>query len=103
MVQCKSYLFAFGSRARVAWLCASLLFCCSEMALAQKRADSSKVAQEIRTLVLGKAIEREFKGGEVHAYQIWLISGQYLPIGVQQKGMNIKATMLDPINYRILA
>ncbi len=52
--------------------------------------------QEIRTLELGKPIERELKGGEVHLYQITLAAGQYMHVVVEQRGIDVVVSFIGP-------
>jgi CHAT domain-containing protein/tetratricopeptide (TPR) repeat protein len=47
-------------------------------------------------LVPGVPIERELAGGEAHAYQIALVSGQYLRVVVDQRGINVVVRLLGP-------
>ncbi len=53
-------------------------------------------AQEPMTLALGQRIEREIAGGESHTYQIPLTAGQFMYTEVEQKGIDVTATLLSP-------
>src|SRR6185436_6477104 len=45
---------------------------------------------------IGRPIERLLSGGETHSYQIALTADQYLHIVVNQRGIDVVVTMLDP-------
>ncbi len=83
-------------------LFACLLLIWGSTASAQTRIDSSQVAPDIRPLEPGKPIERELKGGEVHAYQITLAAGQYLHVVVDQRGIDVVVTVLGPDNQKLI-
>src|ERR1700738_5132483 len=54
------------------------------------------VAQNVpspRPLELGKPIEMELKGGEVHSYSINLTAGQFLHLIVDQRGIDVVVTL----------
>lgn len=76
-------------------LAGALFFPCLT-AIAQERADSSRVRHDVRALELGNPIERELKGGEVHTYQIKLTAGQYLHVVVDQRGIDVVVTLFGP-------
>jgi len=80
----------------------ALLACFGGISVAQERADTSKELQEIRTLELGKPIERELKGGEVHTYQITLAAGQYLHVIVDQRGIDVVVKLFGPERKQII-
>ena len=50
----------------------------------------------ISQLELGKPIERELKGGEVHAYSIQLTTGQFAAIVVDQRGIDVVVLLFAP-------
>src|SRR5215475_9440611 len=52
-------------------------------------------------LELGKPIERELAGGQSHAYQITLAAGQYLDVVVEQRGIDVVATLSGPDGKQI--
>lgn len=58
--------------------------------------------QDIRSLEAGKPVERQLAGDEVHSYQIALISGQYLQVVVDQRGVNVALTLFGPSNERLV-
>jgi tetratricopeptide (TPR) repeat protein len=59
--------------------------------------ESVKQAEaDVRTLELGKPIERELAGAQSHAYQITLTAGQYLNVVVEQRGIDVVVTLLGP-------
>ncbi len=57
--------------------------------VAVQTASSEKRQTEIRELKQGSVIEREIAGGEAHTYRIVLVSGQYLKVMVEQKGIDV--------------
>jgi len=69
---------------------------------AQEKAGTSKSAQDIRTLELGKPIERELRRGEGHTYQVPIASDQYLHLFVDQKGVDVTVTLSDSIGRILL-
>jgi len=73
-------------------------------ALVQASASASRVAQsaqETDSLEPGKPIERELSGGQSHYYKITLISGQYLQVVVDQRGIDVAATIFTPDGKKI--
>jgi CHAT domain-containing protein/Tfp pilus assembly protein PilF len=69
---------------------------------AQKReqtgADKPKKAQRLR---LGKAVEREMRGGESHAYRVHLKRGEFLHAVVEQRGIDLGVALLGPDGSQI--
>lgn len=63
---------------------------------AQEKAGTSKSAQEVRVLELGKPIERQLAGGEVHVYQVNVKQGQFLHLVVEQRGIDVVVTLFGP-------
>src|SRR5215471_9940925 len=57
-------------------------------AFASERGATQSV-QESATLEPGKPVERELPGGGSQSYKITLISGQYLRIVVEQRGIEV--------------
>ncbi|HSU24656.1 MAG TPA: tetratricopeptide repeat protein, partial [Pyrinomonadaceae bacterium] len=51
---------------------------------------------EIPLLETGKLVERELKGGEVQAFRIKLVAGQFLQAVADQKGVDVVATLFAP-------
>jgi CHAT domain-containing protein/Tfp pilus assembly protein PilF len=51
---------------------------------------------DVPVLELGKPIERELAGGEVHAYRITLASLQYLRVVVDQRGIDVVVKLFGP-------
>ncbi|MBX7223560.1 MAG: CHAT domain-containing protein [Blastocatellia bacterium] len=49
----------------------------------------------------GKIIQRELKGGESHSYQVSLATGQYLHVVVEQKGIDVVASVIGPSGERL--
>jgi CHAT domain-containing protein/Tfp pilus assembly protein PilF len=75
-----------------------LLLTCSLMAFIAPRVRAHAMfSQEGSTteLKLGQAIERELKGGEMHAYRMTLTPGQYTKVVVDQKGIDVVLNLLD--------
>jgi len=58
-------------------------------------------AQESISLELSKPIERELSGGQSHSYKITMISGQYLHVVVQQRGIDIAVSLFAPDGKKI--
>jgi len=52
--------------------------------------------QDVRPLEPGKPIERELAGAQTHAYQITLAAGQFLHVVVEQRGIDVVATLFGP-------
>lgn len=52
--------------------------------------------KDVRSLDMGKPIEREIAGGEVHTYEVSVSAGQYLYVVVDEKGANIVARLFAP-------
>lgn len=70
--------------AAVAWL---LLCCGASPASAQEQASAE-------TVTAGRPVAREIRGGEEHAYQVTLSSGQYVRVVVEQKGIDVELALL---------
>jgi hypothetical protein len=64
-------------------LLACALLCAGRVTLAQQP------TAEVRTLELGKPIERELAAKAVHVYQIALTNGQVLHAVVDQRGIDV--------------
>lgn len=61
-----------------------------------------KMEQDVHPLELGKPIERELKGGEVHSYTIVLAAGQYVHLVVDQRGIDVVVTLFGPDGKQII-
>src|SRR5262245_15344913 len=59
-------------------------------------------AQESGSLEPGKPIERELSGGQSHSYKITMISGQYLHIVVEQRGIDVAVALFTPDGKKII-
>jgi CHAT domain-containing protein/Flp pilus assembly protein TadD len=59
-------------------------------------------AQESISLEPGKPIERELSGGQSHSYKITTVSGQYLHIVVEQRGIDVAVALLTPDGKKIV-
>jgi CHAT domain-containing protein/Tfp pilus assembly protein PilF len=53
-------------------------------------------AQESVSLEPGKPVERELSGGQSHSYKITMVSGQYLHVEVEQKGIDVMVALSTP-------
>src|SRR5262245_60118708 len=58
-------------------------------------------AQESILLEPGKPIERELSGGQSHSYKITLVSGQYLNIVVEQRGIDVELALFGPDGKKV--
>src|SRR5262249_22950544 len=56
----------------------------------------------IRRLEPGQSIEREIAGGESHAYQLTLASGQYARVIVDQRGIDVAVTVFGSDGEKII-
>src|SRR5262245_37057620 len=57
---------------------------------------AAQSAQESISLEPGKPVERELSGGQSHSYMITMISGQYLRIVVEQRGIDVAVALFKP-------
>src|SRR5262245_50799319 len=57
---------------------------------------SSQSSQDTRSLAPDQSVERSLAGGEEHAYLIELLAGQYLRVGVAQRGVNVRMKLFGP-------
>src|SRR5215471_4724203 len=62
---------------------------------------ATQSVQESATLEPGKPVERELPGGGAHSYKITLISGQYLHIVVEQRGVDVAVALFAPDGKKI--
>src|SRR5947209_122182 len=62
---------------------------------------AARGAQESISLQPGKPIERELSGGRSHSYKIAMISGQYLHIAVEQRGIDVAVALFAPDGKKI--
>jgi len=63
----------------------------------------SQVVQKSIPLEQGKLIERELAGGESHSYQLNVATGQYAYVIVDQKGIDVVASLFGPDGKLITA
>src|SRR6185295_11600426 len=70
-------------------------------ALAQESRGARPDRAEARELTPQTPIEGTLAGGETHAYQITLASGQYLRVVVEQHGLEMALTVLGPDGRQI--
>jgi hypothetical protein len=59
-------------------------------------------ANESVSLEPGKPIERELSGGQSHFYKITMISGQYLQIVFEQRGIDVAVALFAPDGKKII-
>jgi CHAT domain-containing protein/Tfp pilus assembly protein PilF len=57
---------------------------------------AAQSSQESISLEPGKPVERELSGGQSHSYMITMISGQYLRIVVEQRGIDVAVALFKP-------
>src|SRR5262245_53075528 len=62
---------------------------------------AAQSADEQLSLEPGKLIERELSGGQSHSYKITMISGQYLHILVEQRGIDVAVALFTPDGKKI--
>jgi CHAT domain-containing protein/predicted negative regulator of RcsB-dependent stress response len=62
---------------------------------------AAQSAQESNLLELGKPIQRELSGGQSHSYKITMISGQYLHVVVDQRGIDVAVALFTPDGKKI--
>jgi len=62
---------------------------------------TAQSAQETDSLEPGKPIERELSGGQSHFYKITMISGQYLQVVVDQRGIDVAVALFAPDGKKI--
>jgi CHAT domain-containing protein/Tfp pilus assembly protein PilF len=62
---------------------------------------ASQSAQETDSLEPGKPIERELSGGQSHSYKITMISGRYLHVVVEQRGIDVAVALFAPDGKKI--
>src|SRR5262245_22637279 len=58
-------------------------------------------AQENVSLEPGKPVERELSAGQSHSYMITMISGQYMRIVVEQRGIDVAVALFTPDGKKI--
>jgi CHAT domain-containing protein/tetratricopeptide (TPR) repeat protein len=59
-------------------------------------------AQDSVSLEPGKPVEREISGGQSNSYKITMISGQYLHIVVEQRGIDVAVALFTPDGKKII-
>lgn len=62
---------------------------------------TSPIVTDLSQLQIGKTIEQELEGGAVHSYIIQLEANQYLNAVVEQKGIDIIASVYNPDNEKV--
>jgi CHAT domain-containing protein/Tfp pilus assembly protein PilF len=56
---------------------------------------------DVRPLETGKALERNLAGDAVHRYRLAMGAGQYVHLVVDQRGIDVMVTLLDPVGQKI--
>src|ERR1044071_4156894 len=93
-----SYRVQFHARRVLACLC-GLLFLIAHLQMIQESKAKNLLVQgasDVRWLEVGKPIERELSGGESHSYQLNVAKGQYSYVIVDQKGIDVVASLFAP-------
>ncbi|HEV8367878.1 MAG TPA: CHAT domain-containing protein [Pyrinomonadaceae bacterium] len=52
--------------------------------------------QELITLELSKPIERDLAGGDTHIYQLPLLEGQFISVGIKLRGLDVRVMLQPP-------
>jgi CHAT domain-containing protein/Tfp pilus assembly protein PilF len=52
-------------------------------------------------LEVGRPIEREMAGGQLHSYRITTISGQYLQVAIDQRGIDVAVALFAPDGKKV--
>jgi len=60
------------------------------------------IHQDAMPLEPGKPVERGLVGGQSHDYRITLAAGQYLYLVVEQRGIDVVATLLEPDGKKVI-
>ncbi len=74
----------------------SPFFCSLLLIFVQVTATCTPSQENITPLEPGQSIERQLKGGETHAFQVSLQTGQFLSISVEQRGIDIELKFYNP-------
>jgi len=101
----RKYWQYFPAKGRAIFgLALSLL--CAEAAVtalcAAQTTTAIRLAQDASPLEPGKPIERELAAGESHTYQVTLSAGQYLHAEIEQYGIDVAVSLLDPAGKKLL-
>src|SRR5262252_7627582 len=72
---------------------------CAQAPASERGAAQS--SQESISLEPGKPIERGLSGGQSHSYKIMMISGQYLRVVVDQRGIDVAVALFAPDGKKI--
>jgi CHAT domain-containing protein/Tfp pilus assembly protein PilF len=73
--------------------------------LAQKTRYTKEIyepAQDNNPLEPNKPVEREMTGGEAHYYEVMMLSGQYLYVVVDQRGIDVAVSLLGPDDNKLI-
>src|SRR5262249_34469757 len=58
--------------------------------------------KELPKLKAGRPIERELAGDATHSYRIKLREGEFLRVEIEQRGIDVIASLVDPDNKQIV-
>ena len=58
--------------------------------------------KDLPVLELGKPIERELAGGQAHDYRLTLTAGQFLYVTVEQRGIDVVASLVAPDGKKLI-
>jgi CHAT domain-containing protein len=95
---------SFGRHALACLLC--WLFLIAHLQMIQESKAKNLLfqgASDVRWLEVGKPIERELSGGESHSYQLNVATGQYSYVIVDQRGIDVVASLFAPDGTLITA
>jgi len=88
---CSAFLVSFGSM--------NIVFAKASLQFAQEIKPANTTVQaepDVRLLELGKPIERELKGGQIHTYQLTLSLNQFLRVVADQRGIDVVVRLFGP-------
>src|SRR5262245_21836080 len=63
----------------------------------------AQTTEEVRPLELGRLVEREIAGGQTHTYQITLVAGSLMRIGVTPQCVTLSLTLNAPDGKQVAA
>ena len=93
----------FHSQARITALVLLVFFSIESSAGQTKPAAQATGSEQqvhsgeyIGQLELGKAVERELKGGATHIYNLTLTAGQFVHVVVEQRGIDVVVVLIGP-------
>src|ERR1700740_1363745 len=85
----------------VAAICASVLTLCSVHRASVGAPNRAQLQQDVQivqqpALVVGKSIERDLQGGQIHVYSVTMTAGQFLSVVVDQLGIDLLVKVYGP-------